>query len=336
MADETGPDRAAPEAGGVAVAQVYVDVGLPHLDRPFDYAVPAPWAETVRPGVRVKVRFAGRLADGWVVGTAASSAVAKLSPLSRVVSPEAVLPPASARLIRAVADHMGGTFCDVARLAVPPRHAATEKAAPPPAEASPAREVSGAEAVAGDGLEGSPAGAGGPDTPVRDAGSALASGLDAPVRDAGSTLAGGADAPDRDVGSALASGLDAPVRDAGSALAQEPAGHSYLAALRGGGSPRAAWTATPVAGPAGDWADVFAAAAAAAVASGRSAVLIAPDGKDCARLLAAVGRRVDPRQVVEQRADLGPAARYRGFLRALRGQARVVVGSRAAAYTPVA
>ena len=34
-------------------------------------------------------------------------------------------------------------------------------------------------------------------------------------------------------------------------------------------------------------------------------------------------------------ADLGPARRYRRFLAALRGSARIVVGTRAAAFAPV-
>ena len=37
-----------------------------------------------------------------------------------------------AALVRSVADHYAGTFADVMRLAVPPRHAATEKAEPLP------------------------------------------------------------------------------------------------------------------------------------------------------------------------------------------------------------
>ena len=39
-----------------------VDTPLAHLDRPFDYAVPDGAAVTA--GVRVRVRFSGRLVDG--------------------------------------------------------------------------------------------------------------------------------------------------------------------------------------------------------------------------------------------------------------------------------
>src|SRR5262249_16711241 len=49
------------------VARVCVDVSLPHLDRPFDYLVPAKLSESAQPGVRVRVRFAGQLVDGFVL-----------------------------------------------------------------------------------------------------------------------------------------------------------------------------------------------------------------------------------------------------------------------------
>ena len=42
------------------IARVLVDVPLAHLDRPFDYTVLEKFSESVRPGVRVKVRFAGQ------------------------------------------------------------------------------------------------------------------------------------------------------------------------------------------------------------------------------------------------------------------------------------
>lgn len=112
------------------VARVAVDVWLPHLDRFFDYSVPAADAETAQPGARVRVRFSGQLLDGFIVERRAHSDAIRLSPLSRVVSPEPVFTPAQVALVRAVADHYAGTFADVMRVAVPPRHAATEKATP--------------------------------------------------------------------------------------------------------------------------------------------------------------------------------------------------------------
>src|SRR3954447_8889334 len=82
------------------VAQVLVDLPLAHLDRPFDYAVPATMAETAVPGARVKVRFAGQSVDGLVVApTTESEPPGRLQPLRRVVSGEPVLSPEIAALV---------------------------------------------------------------------------------------------------------------------------------------------------------------------------------------------------------------------------------------------
>ncbi|MET7374714.1 primosomal protein N' [Micromonospora arida] len=105
-----------------------MDVGLAHLDRPFDYLVPAELDEVAVPGTRVKVRFAGQLVDGWLLSRADDSGhTGRLAYLEKVVSPEPVLAPEIARLARAVADRYAGSLADVLRLAVPPRHARVEK-----------------------------------------------------------------------------------------------------------------------------------------------------------------------------------------------------------------
>ncbi|WP_455768975.1 primosomal protein N' [Micromonospora chersina] len=138
-------------AEGSPVARVCVDVPLPHLDRPFDYLVPETLDADARPGVRVKVRFAGQLVDGWLLERVAESAHPKLAYLEKVVSPVPVLAPEVAELARAVADRYAGSLADVLRLAVPPRHARVEKDvtatdpagadATPPAPADPATPV---------------------------------------------------------------------------------------------------------------------------------------------------------------------------------------------------
>ncbi|MEU8158219.1 primosomal protein N' [Micromonospora sp. NPDC048986] len=105
-----------------------MDVGLAHLDRPFDYLVPAELDEVAVPGTRVKVRFAGQFVDGWLLSRADDSGhTGRLAYLEKVVSPEPVLAPEVARLARAVADRYAGSLADVLRLAVPPRHARVEK-----------------------------------------------------------------------------------------------------------------------------------------------------------------------------------------------------------------
>ncbi|QSR26682.1 primosome assembly protein PriA [Nocardioides aromaticivorans] len=115
------------------VARVVLELPLAHLDRPFDYAVPVAMANGAVPGARVKVRFGGQDVDGFVVArSAASEHEGRLAPLRRLVSPEPVLSPAVAALCEQVARRYAGVSADVRRLAVPPRHATTEKAPSPP------------------------------------------------------------------------------------------------------------------------------------------------------------------------------------------------------------
>ena len=112
------------------VARVAVDISLAHLDRPFDYLVPASMDEAAVPGCRVRVRFAGQLVDGYLLERAqASEHEGKLARLERVTSPEPVLTPEIFDLARAVADRYAGTLADVLRLAIPPRHATAEREA---------------------------------------------------------------------------------------------------------------------------------------------------------------------------------------------------------------
>jgi primosomal protein N' (replication factor Y) len=116
------------------IARVAVDTPLPHLDRPFDYVVPDEFADAVVPGCRVKVRFAGRMTDGFVLELAEhSDHQGKLAPLAKVVSSEPVLTPQVAGLCRDVADRWAGTLSDVLRLAIPPRQARVEAHPPTPA-----------------------------------------------------------------------------------------------------------------------------------------------------------------------------------------------------------
>lgn len=241
------------------VARVALLVPLAHLDREFDYQVGADLSAAAQPGVRVRVRFAGRLVDGYVLQRVATTEhPGRLGWLETVVSPERVLTPEIAALARAVATRYAGTRADVLRLAVPPRHARTEAADPAPAAAVVAEP---------------------PD------------------------LSGWA-----------------------------PYAHAdaYLDALRGGRPARAAWQALP----GQDWPRRLAEAAAVTAAAGRSAILIVPDQRDVDRVHASCAELLGP-GVVALSAGLGPAARYRRWLAALRGAARVVVGPRGAMFAPV-
>src|SRR5450631_188381 len=125
------------------VALVLVDVGLPHLDRPFEYLVPASLADLALPGARVRVRFAGQDVDGYLLARAATAEhEGTLAPLRKVVSPEAVLTPQVLALSREMSSRYAGTLGDVVRLAVPPRHATAEKNLPQEAPSGPASGAS--------------------------------------------------------------------------------------------------------------------------------------------------------------------------------------------------
>ncbi|MDQ1595162.1 MAG: hypothetical protein QOH40_1718 [Arthrobacter pascens] len=117
-----------PLAASLPVARVLIESSLPHLDRPFDYSVPAEMADTAQAGVRVKVKFSGQELSGYVLErTAESDAGHELVPLHKVVSPVAVLTPGLRELANRVAARYAGTVSDVLRVAIPPRVAKVEK-----------------------------------------------------------------------------------------------------------------------------------------------------------------------------------------------------------------
>ncbi|SDP89330.1 replication restart DNA helicase PriA [Actinopolyspora xinjiangensis] len=124
--------RTVEPAPELPVARVLVDVSPHHLDRPFDYLVPSHFDVDAVPGCRVRVRFNGRLLDGFLLERLAESDYrGRLAWLQRVVSSEPVLAGELLELVRAVARRYAGTLNDVARLAVPPRHARVENEAAP-------------------------------------------------------------------------------------------------------------------------------------------------------------------------------------------------------------
>ncbi|MHA7291139.1 primosomal protein N' [Arthrobacter sp. MDT3-24] len=128
-----------PLAAHLPVARVLVETPLPHLDRPFDYSVPAELDGAAQAGVRVKVSFNGQDLSGFIIErTEESDAGHTLVPLQKVVSPVVVLTPAVRDLVSAVAARYAGTVSDVLRVAVPPRMARLEKDFLSPPEAEPA------------------------------------------------------------------------------------------------------------------------------------------------------------------------------------------------------
>ncbi|MGW4942634.1 primosomal protein N' [Actinoplanes sp. NPDC004185] len=341
-----------------------VEVPLAHLDRPFDYLVSAADDEAAQPGVRVKVRFAGQLVNGFLLERAETSPHGgKLAYLDKVVSPERVLDPEVARLARAVADRYAGNLSDVLRLAVPPRHARAEaQATPPPADPPPGSAAASSQA-GGVGAAGPPAtsdssavSAAQPDVVQSQVGAEIhpATALDdgpGPIR---GTPAGPGVADDRRRDGADADGDPGPAEatpagsgsDLGPVAARDesrleavphgwgiyPTGGAYLHALEQGRPARAVWSALP----GEDWPARIAEAAGVVVRGGRGVVIVVPDARDLERLDQALTVVLGEGRHVALNAAAGPAERYRRFLAASRHRVPVVAGTRAAMFAPVA
>ncbi|OMH26051.1 hypothetical protein BKD30_05640 [Tersicoccus phoenicis] len=293
-----------PAAEPVDIARVVVDSPLPHLDRPFDYRIPAVMSDAVTVGCRVTVRFSGRIRSGFVVERVREpDPEGRLAELQRVDSSLPVLTPEVLDLARAVAARYAGVTWDVLRAAIPSRVAAVEKSLELPPELL---RWTGDDPTAG------PA-----DVPAADV-SAPESAVAAP------------DVPGSGDGVPASDGGTAP--DA--AFSRYPHGAAFLAHLRAGGTPRAVLDAAPGHGPHA-WPDLLAAAVVACHASGRGAVVVVPDLRDLARLEATLTGRLPDGAVVRLSADDGPTPRYRNYLALRFGTARVAIGARSAAWAPV-
>lgn len=257
-----------------------VDVPLAHLDRLFDYTVPASMDAEAVPGARVRVRFAGRLVDGFIVERATQSDHAKLAPLQRVTSPLPVLTPEVLDLCRAVADRYAGMLPDLLRAAIPPRHARAEAALL-------AKEIE----------------------PL-----ALPGDVDLSAWD---SYTGGA---------ALARRIADGQRGLRAVWTSAPG-----AALRVG---QAAPVELGRAG-AGDWPAMIAVTAASAARHG-GVVIVAPDARDIARIATALDATVGRSAYSTLTADMGPQRRYTEFLKVLTRRVPIALGTRGAAFAPVA
>ncbi len=114
-------------AANAPVVRLLPLLGLAHLDRPFDYLVTEADSAAAQPGVKVRIRFAGRLVDAVVLSRHATSEhEGTLRFIERVISPEVVAPARIRTLVDALAERYGGTRSDVYRSAVPARHAKAE------------------------------------------------------------------------------------------------------------------------------------------------------------------------------------------------------------------
>lgn len=259
-----------------SVARVLVDSPLPQLDRLFDYRVPTRLLDEALPGVRVRVplRSAGRLADGFIVEVGERSEFSgALSEIDSVISPLPVLTPEVLTLARRAADRAAGSLIDIVRLAVPGRQVRVEKAwllaqDEHPGQLSPS---TGSKIVP--------------------------------------------------------------------AIPSYPVGRIEQAIAEGG---RLAVDAVPLVSEVapgvwvGQWATTMAAAAAACLAGGRTAILCVPDFRDQEQLAAALAAVLPGEVIVRLDARQSNPDRYRGFLRCLRPGPLAIVGNRSVIYAPAA
>ena len=287
-----------PAAPALPIARVLLDSPLPHLDRLFDYLVPADLDQEAVPGARVKVRFGGQELSGFITArTAEAETSARLVPLGKVLSPQPVLAPQVLALAEAVAARYSGTVHDVLRVAIPPRAARVDKEFTPQARAA------------------APAAA----APPAAAPPAAAASADGELPEAG--------VPEESV-------LSGPEGSGPNPWARYPHGPRFLTHLAAGHCPRAVLSSLGGYGP-GAWPAEIAAAVQATLLSGRGAVVVVPDAKDLARVETALAARIGADAFVRLTAEDGATARYRAFLRVLHGDVQVAIGTRSAAYAPV-
>lgn len=327
------------EASGVPnpVARVRVDSTLPQVDRTFDYRVPAEMNEDAVPGARVRVLFNGHEMTGYIEERTATTDWTRTSllPLKSVLSRVPSVAPEIFALAEALADRYASTVANVLRLAVPPRIAALDKRYAPllpgyesaylgdsaPVSTSDAPESAASEHVASESTESGPSTA-----------SAASSAATSIATDPYAWLATpGAPAPF--VLDPPALNPDAP--DAASVFSDYENGAEFIEDVAAGAATRAVMTVLP-----GHlehtWADVLATALAAAAASGRGAIAVVPTAKNLDLLEAALAERLPADSFVRLSSDSTPHTRYHGFVKARLGQVPVVIGTRAAAYAPVA
>ncbi len=318
------------EASGVPnpVARVRVDSTLPQVDRTFDYRVPAELSEDAVPGARVRVLFNGHELTGYIEERAATTDWTRTSllPLKSVLSRVPSVAPEIFALSEALADRYASTVANVLRLAVPPRIAALDKKYAPllPGYESAYVGESAPEST----YKNTPENA----VPESAESEPSAASATPSTADPYAWLATpGAPAPF--VLDPPALNPDAP--DAASVFSDYENGAEFIEDVAAGAATRAVMTVLP-----GHlehtWADVLATALATAAASGHGAIAVVPTAKNLDLLEAALAERLPADAFVRLSSDSTPHTRYHGFVKARLGRVPVVIGTRAAAYAPVA
>lgn len=110
-----------------AIASVWVDASVFHVDMPLDYLVDVSLDDDVQVGVRVIVPFNTREVEGLVIDRRDGEATRHLKWISKVLSPIPVATEVSIELIKKTALHWAAHPFDLLRSAIPPRVAAVDK-----------------------------------------------------------------------------------------------------------------------------------------------------------------------------------------------------------------
>jgi primosomal protein N' (replication factor Y) len=242
---------------------VLVDTPLLHLDRAFDYEIPAELAGRIEFGARVKIKFGGRSTVGWVTGFSQTvERPERIAPILDVVGDIPLLTHDVLKLARICADRWIGTCSDIVRSAIPTRQVRVESA----------------------------------------------------------------------VNSLVASPWQIP-----SAVELDPAwdlyaaSHSFLQGVSSSVPHRAALCVTP-----GDDAfHLFAQVLVTSLRAHRGVIAVLPDNQTVQLLQHALASYVAPDEIAVLTADVGASQRFRTYLRVLRGEVGLVIGTRSAAFAPV-
>ncbi|MDO5729127.1 MAG: hypothetical protein Q4P71_05835 [Actinomycetaceae bacterium] len=251
------------------IARVLVDTDLPHLDRLFDYRIPA--GVDVECGMTVRVKMAGKRYDGWVIERSASSTFSgRLRPIENVVTAIPILTPAILDLARDLAQRNAVPLAKIVASALPDRHAGAEKAFLSNLKAT--REVS---------------------PRVQD-------------------------------------------HERSERWDSYPMADALFNRLQRGESPRAVWQLLPgMSSPSDVGTHPFVDLIDAVLRSQRRMLIVVPTASDVDRMEKLIDSMSEPPRVAYQRSSDSKYRRYSSFLGALLGTVDVVVGTRAAIYSPL-
>ncbi len=114
-----------------------------------------------------------------------------------------------------------------------------------------------------------------------------------------------------------------------------PGGAELLTALQSGASPRAFWQVPCHFGGIGNLAQGLIEAIAATLASDRSVMVLVPTLRGLEHIAASCERIFGDGVVATLTADRGRSHRYEHYLACLRGQARIMVGTQSAVFSPM-